>query len=38
MITHSMIGDFKTWTMLNQNGRAVLSRQNPEVGSTVVGR
>jgi hypothetical protein len=36
MITNSMIGDFKTWTMLNQNGRSVLSRPSLQTVTPVI--
>lgn len=38
MITASMIGDFKTWTLLTENGRSILSQRSPVPGTAVIAK
>lgn len=38
MITASMIGDFKTWTLLTENGRSILSQRAPVAGTPVIAK
>lgn len=38
MITASMIGDYKTWTLLTENGRSILSQRTPAKGTPVIAK
>jgi hypothetical protein len=38
MITDSMIGDHKTWALLTENGRSILSQKAPTAGTPVVAK
>ncbi|MDB5302764.1 MAG: hypothetical protein JWM97_313 [Phycisphaerales bacterium] len=38
MITDSMIGDHKTWVLLTENGRSILSQKAPTVGTPVIAK
>jgi hypothetical protein len=38
MITASMVGDFKTWTLLTENGRSILSQRTPVPGTPVIAK
>jgi hypothetical protein len=38
MITDSMIGDYKTWTLLTENGRSILSQKSPALGTPVIAK
>jgi hypothetical protein len=38
MITDVMIGDYKTWLLLTENGRSILSQQSPTVGTPVIAK
>jgi hypothetical protein len=38
MITECMIGDHRTWTLLTENGRSILSQKTPTVGTPVIAK
>jgi hypothetical protein len=38
MITASMVGDFKIWTLLTENGRSILSQRTPVPGTPVIAK
>ncbi len=38
MITADMIGDYKTWILLTENGRSILSQKSPEASTPVVAK
>ncbi len=38
VITDRMIGDYKTWELLTENGRSILSQRNPTAGTPVIAK
>jgi hypothetical protein len=38
MITERMIGDYKTWVILTENGRSILSQKSPIAGTPVIAK